>query len=52
MDYRTHLRDVVHGCEELDSCTLVGSADGRPLRGVHITLRMRLQCEVWRWGGG
>lgn len=50
VDYRRHLRNVVHGCRELASCELVSSADGRPLRGVHITLRMRLQCEIWRDG--
>ena len=27
---------------------LVSSDDEMPLRGVHITLRMRLCCEIWR----
>jgi hypothetical protein len=48
LDYRCHLDDVVHGCEELSSCELVSPADGRALRGVHVTLRMRLECEIWR----
>ena len=48
LDYRRHLDDVVHGCEELSSCELVSPADGRALRGVHVTLRMRLECEIRR----
>lgn len=47
-DYRRHLHNVVHGCRELESCQLISAEDGRSLLGVHITLRMRLQCEVWR----
>ncbi|KAI7846203.1 hypothetical protein COHA_000273 [Chlorella ohadii] len=49
-DYRRHLHNVVHGCRELESCQLISAEDGRSLLGVHITLRMRLQCEVWRDG--
>jgi hypothetical protein len=52
MDYRRHLHDVVHGCRELATCEAVDAAGGGSLRGVHITLRMRLQCEVWRGGRG
>lgn len=49
-EYRRHLHNVVHGCRELASCQLMSAAAGdeQPLRGVHITLRMRLQCEIWR----
>jgi NAD+ kinase len=50
VDYRRHIADVVAGCEELASCRLTSSVDGSPLAGVHITLRMRLRCEVLRAG--
>ncbi|KAL4446755.1 hypothetical protein ABPG77_007999 [Micractinium sp. CCAP 211/92] len=50
-EYRRHLHNVVHGCRELASCQLMAAGDEQPLRGVHITLRMRLQCEIWRDGG-
>ncbi|KAI3434837.1 hypothetical protein D9Q98_002892 [Chlorella vulgaris] len=51
VDYRRHLRNVVQGCRELETCQAEDGEEGAPLRGVHITLRMRLQCEVWRAGG-
>lgn len=36
--------------QELESCKLLNSMDGSPLQGVYITLRMRLLCEIFRWG--
>ncbi|KAL4425441.1 hypothetical protein ABPG75_009457 [Micractinium tetrahymenae] len=51
-EYRRHLHNVVYGCRELASCQLMSASEEQPLRGVHITLRMRLQCEIWRDGGG
>jgi NAD+ kinase len=49
-DHRAHLADVINGCEELATCRLTNSLDGSSLQGVHITLRMRLLCEVYRGG--
>lgn len=51
-DFRRHLHNVVNGCRELESCQLISAEDGRSLLGVYITLRMRLECEVWRCAGG
>lgn len=39
------LNEVIFGSEELEQCSIDGS-----MRGVHITLRMRLFCEVFRNG--
>ena len=50
IDYRLHLSNVVLGCQELASCSVASGAEGGgdALRGVPITLRMRLQAEIWR----
>jgi NAD+ kinase len=45
-DFRRDLRDVIHGGEGLEECCM----PGEEIRGVHITLRMRLLCEVCRSG--
>lgn len=49
-DYREHLNDLLYGCEELLTCRVTSSLDGAPLMGVHVTLRMRLLCEVYSHG--
>jgi NAD+ kinase len=53
-DYRRDLADVVAGREPLGACApppSTASVDGEPGRGgVHITLRMRLECRVVRAG--
>ena len=41
------LSAVVRGRDGLDSCTASGDA---PAAGVHVTLRMRLECTVLRHG--
>ncbi|KAG2493282.1 hypothetical protein HYH03_008418 [Edaphochlamys debaryana] len=54
-NFRDDLRDVIYGGTKLDSCALLsidaGSLDepGNSL-GVMVTLRMRLECEIWRKG--
>ena len=47
---RAHLDEVINGAEELETCRITNSADGSPLTGVRITLRMRLLCELFRNG--
>ncbi|BDA47453.1 NAD kinase 2, chloroplastic [Coccomyxa sp. Obi] len=37
------LRAVIYGCEDLDQCSIE-----EEMRGVHITLRMRLECRIVR----
>lgn len=49
-EYRRHLDGVINGAEELASCRLTSSLDNQPLLGTHITLRMRLLCELYRNG--
>jgi len=44
--YRVDLRDVIHGGFGLEECSL----PGEEVKGVYITLRMRLLCEVCRDG--
>lgn len=48
--HRIHLHNVINGMSELDSCKITSSVDGGNLKGVHITLRMRLRCCVYRNG--
>lgn len=47
---KEHLNEVINGAEQLESCRMTSSADGSPLTGVRMTLRMRLLCEVYRNG--
>ena len=53
-DFRADLADVIAGREPLGACapppTASASADGEGRAGVHITLRMRLECQVVRAG--
>lgn len=49
-NHRMHLENVINGFEEIDSCRVVSSIDGSALVGVYITLRMRLQCQIFRNG--
>ena len=48
--HRMHLHNVINGVSELDTCTATSSVDGGPLKGVHVTLRMRLRCCIFRKG--
>jgi NAD+ kinase len=48
--FREHLNHVINGYQELETCRVTSSLDDSPLRGVHITLRMRLLCSVYRDG--
>jgi NAD+ kinase len=45
-----HFRKPYYFLQELATCRLTNSMDGSPLLGMHITLRMRLQCDVYRNG--
>lgn len=49
-DYRLHLNELINGSDELTTCKVVNSLDGSSMMGVHVTLRMRLLCEVCRQG--
>lgn len=49
-NHKMHLENVINGFEEIDSCRVVSSIDGSALVGVYITLRMRLQCQIFRSG--
>ena len=46
-EHREALAAVISGRERLESCSVASSADGPSNdAGVHITLRMRLECQV------
>lgn len=45
-DFRKDLHDVIYGGYDCDEC----SGPGEVIRGVYITLRMRLLCSVLRRG--
>eukprot|EP00891_Asterochloris_glomerata_P004965 jgi/Astpho2/4965/Aster-06700 len=44
-EWRHDILSVIHGSENLEQCAIDGS-----MKGVHITLRMRLFCEIFRDG--
>lgn len=48
--YKGHLDNVINGYEEMETCRITSSIDGSTLSGVYITLRMRLQCQLYRNG--
>ncbi|GBF92618.1 ATP-NAD kinase [Raphidocelis subcapitata] len=52
-EYKRDLRNLIYGCQNLDTCgsldSLDGSASANKL-GVMVTLRMRLECSVLRRG--
>eukprot|EP01025_Chloroclados_australasicus_P025047 TRINITY_DN2505_c0_g3_i1.p1 TRINITY_DN2505_c0_g3~~TRINITY_DN2505_c0_g3_i1.p1 ORF type:complete len:444 (-),score=36.19 TRINITY_DN2505_c0_g3_i1:515-1846(-) len=44
-DFRQDIKDVIYGCEAPSECNFDGS-----MKGIHIALRMRLQCDVYKRG--
>eukprot|EP01026_Neomeris_dumetosa_P029082 TRINITY_DN23575_c0_g2_i9.p1 TRINITY_DN23575_c0_g2~~TRINITY_DN23575_c0_g2_i9.p1 ORF type:complete len:438 (+),score=38.63 TRINITY_DN23575_c0_g2_i9:168-1481(+) len=45
-DFKQDIKDVIYGCEMLRECSF---DEGQQL-GIHVALRMRLQCDLYREG--
>lgn len=48
-EYRKALREVIYGSQKLETCSMDGlGTKGEEKLGFHVTLRMRLECEIRR----